>query len=98
MGFSSTCALVTDGRFSGTNRGCFVGHISPEAYESGDIALVEDGDIITIDIPGRLIRLDIRDKELRTRRKRWKRPEKTVGNAIRAGMGAKESFEKYEIM
>ncbi|MDR1932728.1 MAG: dihydroxy-acid dehydratase [Spirochaetales bacterium] len=78
MGLSSSCALVTDGRFSGSNRGCFVGHISPEAYEGGELALVEDGDTITIDIPGRVIRLEVPDAELRERRKRWTRPEKPV--------------------
>ena len=52
-------AVVTDGRFSGTNNGCFVGHISPEAAEGGPIAAVRDGDIVTIDIPNRSIRLEI---------------------------------------
>ena len=50
-GLALSTAVVTDGRFSGTNNGCFVGHISPEAAEGGPIALVEDGDRITIDIP-----------------------------------------------
>ncbi len=49
-GLALETALVTDGRFSGTNNGCFVGHISPEAYEGGPIAIVEDGDKISIDI------------------------------------------------
>ena len=51
MGLSASCAVVTDGRFSGSNRGCFLGHISPEAYEGGVLALVEDGDSIAIDVP-----------------------------------------------
>ena len=50
-GLARKTALVTDGRFSGTNSGCFVGHVSPEAAEGGPLAIVEDGDTITIDIP-----------------------------------------------
>lgn len=49
-GLSKTCALVTDGRFSGTNNGCFVGHISPEAAEGGPLTIVKDGDEILIDV------------------------------------------------
>lgn len=78
MALSDTCAIVTDGRFSGSNRGCFVGHISPEAYEGGVLALVEDGDRIIIDIPGRSITLDVPDDVLSVRRERWIRPEKDI--------------------
>jgi dihydroxy-acid dehydratase len=78
MGLSASCALITDGRFSGSNRGCFVGHISPEAYEGGELALVEDGDTIVIDIPGRSIRLAVSDEELAVRRVNWKCPDKPV--------------------
>jgi dihydroxy-acid dehydratase len=67
-------AVVTDGRFSGTNNGCFVGHISPEAAEGGPIAAVRDGDIVTIDIPNRSIRLEIKDEELQGRLSKWHRP------------------------
>ncbi|HEY5585620.1 MAG TPA: dihydroxy-acid dehydratase [Ruminiclostridium sp.] len=75
MGLSLSTALVTDGRFSGTNNGCFVGHISPEAAEGGPIAAVCDGDIITIDIPNRSIHLHVSDDELRQRLSNWKRPD-----------------------
>ena len=78
MALSDTCAIVTDGRFSGSNRGCFVGHISPEAYEGGPLALVEDGDRIIIDIPSRTITLDVSDEVLATRRVHWTRPEKDI--------------------
>jgi dihydroxy-acid dehydratase len=71
-------ALITDGRFSGTNNGCFVGHISPEAAEGGPIAIVEDGDAITIDIPNRSLRLHVSDDEIAGRRARWQRPESKV--------------------
>lgn len=68
-------ALVTDGRFSGTNNGCFVGHISPEAAEGGPLAIVEDGDQITIDIPNRSLQLEVSAKEIEDRLGRWQRPE-----------------------
>jgi len=62
---SRSIALITDGRFSGTNNGCFVGHISPEAAEGGPIALVEEGDLIKIDIPERILEIvGINGKEL----------------------------------
>ncbi|HNT76662.1 MAG TPA: dihydroxy-acid dehydratase [Anaerolineae bacterium] len=73
-GLALTTALVTDGRFSGTNNGCFVGHVSPEAAEGGPIALVEDGDLITVDIPHRGLRVAVSDAELAARRARWQRP------------------------
>ena len=62
------CALLTDGRFSGGTSGLSIGHCSPEAAQGGEIALVEDGDTIDIDIPGRSIRLAVSDEELARRR------------------------------
>jgi dihydroxy-acid dehydratase len=73
-GLALQTALVTDGRFSGTNNGCFVGHISPEAAEGGPLAVVEDGDVITIDIPNRSLHLHVSDGEIRERLSRWQRP------------------------
>jgi len=64
------CALITDGRFSGGTSGLSIGHVSPEAAAGGAIALVEDGDIINIDIPGRKIHLDISEAELSDRRRK----------------------------
>lgn len=55
MGLGASVCLITDGRFSGSNNGCFVGHICPEAIDDGPIAYLEDGDIITIDVPGKII-------------------------------------------
>lgn len=78
MNLSDSCTIITDGRFSGSNRGCFVGHISPEAYEGGALALVEDGDVISIDVPLRKLRLEVSDQELARRRKDWVRPEKVL--------------------
>ncbi|NLE72645.1 MAG: dihydroxy-acid dehydratase [Actinomycetales bacterium] len=67
-GLGKVCALVTDGRFSGGTSGLSIGHVSPEAASGGVIALVEDGDTVTIDIPNRSIRLEVDDAELARRR------------------------------
>lgn len=75
MGLAESTALITDGRFSGTNNGCFAGHISPEAAEGGTIALVEDGDAITIDIPGQKITLHVTEETLAERRKQFQPPK-----------------------
>jgi len=64
--------LITDGRFSGGTEGPCIGHASPEAYEGGPIALVKDGDEITIDIPGRKVKLHLSDEELKKRQTAWK--------------------------
>jgi dihydroxy-acid dehydratase len=77
-GLALTTAVVTDGRFSGTNNGCFVGHISPEAAEGGPIAAVEDGDTITIDVPNRRLRLHVPDAEIADRLTRWQRPRPKI--------------------
>ncbi len=68
MGLGTSCALLTDGRFSGGTSGLSVGHVSPEAADGGEIALVEEGDTIEIDIPNRLISLAVDDEELDRRR------------------------------
>ncbi|MFN7934511.1 MAG: dihydroxy-acid dehydratase [Bryobacteraceae bacterium] len=68
-GLGKACALVTDGRFSGGSSGLSIGHISPESAEGGAIALVEEGDTIEIDIPNRVLRLDVTDTELARRRR-----------------------------
>ncbi len=78
QGLALKTAVVTDGRFSGTNNGCFVGHVSPEAAEGGPIALVEDGDTITIDIPNRKLHLDVTDEELQARHAQWQPPEPKI--------------------
>ena len=73
-GLAKKTAIITDGRFSGTNNGCFVGHISPEAAEGGPIAAVADGDIITIDVENNKLDVDLSPEELEARLKDWKRP------------------------
>jgi len=82
MGLARETALITDGRFSGTNNGCFVGHISPEAAEGGTIALVADGDRITIDIPAGTLTLHVSEQELETRRSRWQKPPVKFKNGV----------------
>jgi dihydroxy-acid dehydratase len=74
QGLGASVGLVTDGRFSGGTWGMVVGHVAPEAYAGGNIALVEEGDPITIDAHQLLIRLDVSDAELERRRARWKPP------------------------
>jgi len=77
MGLGTSVALVTDGRFSGANQGGCIGHITPEAYVGGPIAFVEDGDIISIDIPNGIIELEVPTEVLEERKKDWQIPEHT---------------------
>lgn len=77
-GMGLRVALLTDGRFSGATRGACIGHICPEAMEGGPIALVENGDFISIDIPKRSLQLLVSEKELEKRRQAWVRPEPKV--------------------
>jgi len=72
MGLDKAVALLTDGRFSGGSRGAAIGHISPEAAEGGNIALIKEGDKIRIDIPNKQLTLKVSDKELAERRKKFK--------------------------
>ena len=78
MGLNTSTAVVTDGRFSGTNNGCFVGHISPEAAEGGPLAIVENGDKISIDVINSTIHLHVSDGEIERRLKNWQKPEPKV--------------------
>jgi dihydroxy-acid dehydratase len=78
IGLHKSTAVVTDGRFSGTNNGCFVGHVSPEAAEGGPIAIVENGDKISIDVIKGTIHLHVSEGDIERRLKKWKRPEPKV--------------------
>ncbi len=78
MGLGSTVALITDGRFSGASRGASIGHVSPEAAVGGPIALVEEGDIISIDIDNHSINLKISDEEMAARKANWQPKEPKV--------------------
>ncbi len=74
-GLGDSVGLITDGRFSGGTYGMVVGHVAPEAYVGGTIALVEEGDLITIDAPARQLHLHVSEEELARRRARWSPPE-----------------------
>jgi len=77
-GLAESVFLITDGRFSGSNRGGFVGHVSPEAAEGGIISIVKDGDSIIVDIPNRKIQLDIPQAEIERRIREWVQPEPKI--------------------
>ena len=73
-GLGETVSLLTDGRFSGATRGAAIGHVSPEAMEGGVFAVIEDGDSITVDIPGRSISLNVDEETIAKRIAAWKQP------------------------
>ena len=85
MGLGSSVALITDGRFSGASRGASIGHVSPEAAVGGPIALVEEGDIISINIPEMKLELKVSDEELAARKAKWqpRQPKVTTGYLAR---------------
>ncbi|WP_154913552.1 dihydroxy-acid dehydratase [Pseudomonas fluorescens] len=83
-GLGKDVALITDGRFSGGSHGFVVGHITPEAFDGGPIALIEDGDRITIDAETRQITVDVSDAELAERKTRWVRPESKYKRGVLA--------------
>ena len=84
QGLLDSVALITDGRFSGGSWGWLVGHVAPEAFVGGTIALVKDGDTITLDRDKRLIHVDVPVKELAARRKKWKAPKPRYRDGILA--------------
>src|SRR5438046_10749940 len=83
-GLVDAFGLITDGRFSGGTYGLVVGHVAPEAAVGGTIALVADGDTITIDAERRVLQLDVSDDELAKRRARWKPPAPRYTSAVLA--------------
>jgi len=83
MGLNASVALVTDGRFSGASRGGAIGHVCPEAYAGGPIALVREGDEISFDIKSRRLDLEVGTQEIEQRRKAWKRPEKPLSGYLK---------------
>jgi dihydroxy-acid dehydratase len=72
MGLSESVALITDGRFSGATRGPCIGHVAPEAAEAGPIAVVQQGDVISVDIPSRALNVELSDEEIKKRLAAWK--------------------------
>ncbi len=85
MGLGSSVALITDGRFSGASRGASIGHVSPEAAVGGPIALVEEGDIISINIPENKLDIKVSDEEMAARKAKWqpREPKVTTGYLAR---------------
>ncbi len=81
-GLGSTVALITDGRFSGGSHGFVVGHVTPEAYEGGGIALIENGDVISIDAVKNTINMKISDEEFVKRKANWKKPESPIKQGV----------------
>ncbi len=82
MGLSESVALITDGRFSGATRGGSIGHVAPEAFDGGPIGVLKNGDIITIDIPNRVLKVELSDKELKARLAAWKPREPKIKRGI----------------
>lgn len=82
-GLDTSVALITDGRFSGASRGASIGHVAPEAFDGGPIALVKDGDLISIDIPGRRLTLEVAEEEMTRRRTAWQRPAREYSGVLR---------------
>lgn len=82
MGLGTSVALVTDGRFSGSTRGPCIGHVSPEAFEGGPIALVRDHDRIVIDIPARRLDIDLSPREMALRLREWRPPPPKVRRGV----------------
>jgi dihydroxy-acid dehydratase len=85
-------ALVTDGRFSGGTKGIAIGHVSPEAYLGGPIALVEDGDEILVDVPERRLDLLVDRDELEERRRKWVPPAKRLESRFLAKLRENRFF------
>lgn len=84
LGLGNSTAMITDGRFSGATRGPCIGHVAPEAFDGGPIALVRDGDGIAIDIPGRRLDLLVAEEELASRRAAWQRRQPAVRSGFLA--------------
>ena len=99
QGLSQKAAIITDGRFSGTNSGCFVGHISPEAAAGGPIALVRDGEEITIDVISKKLTLHVDDAELDRRRSEWSyTPRKGLGGFLSRYSAAVSSADRGAVI
>lgn len=83
-GLGDSVSLITDGRFSGGTHGIMIGHVAPEAMAGGNLALVEEGDTITIDLKGEELNLNVSDGELAERRRNWQSPSRKVAGGVLA--------------
>ncbi|KAJ5102525.1 dihydroxy-acid dehydratase [Penicillium argentinense] len=93
-GLGNSCALITDGRFSGGSHGFLIGHIVPEAAVGGPIGLVNDGDVITIDADNRVLDIDVSEEDLAVRRKDWE-ARKAAGKLPETGLTMRGTLGKY---
>lgn len=93
-GLGQSCALITDGRFSGGSHGFLIGHIVPEAAVGGPIGLVKDGDDITIDAESRVLDLHVEESELASRRKQWE-ADRAAGKLPATGLTMRGTLGKY---
>ena len=94
MGLHTSCAMVTDGRYSGATRGPCIGHVSPEAWDGGPIAAVQDGDMIEIDIDNHTIHLEVSEEEIVSRLAKIRRPDHPVKGALAAYRSTVEGVDK----
>ena len=94
-GMGLKVALLTDGRFSGATQGACIGHIAPEAMDEGPIGLLQDGDVINIDIPGRMLNVDLSDAELAKRKAAWVKPAPKVTTGYLARYAKLVSSAKF---
>ncbi|MBC7293816.1 MAG: dihydroxy-acid dehydratase, partial [Thermoleophilia bacterium] len=97
-GLDDSVALITDGRFSGASRGASIGHVAPEALDGGPIALVKDGDLISIDIPGRKLTLEVTGEEMARRRTAWQRPAREYTGVLRRYVAAVSGAERGAVL
>jgi dihydroxy-acid dehydratase len=81
-GLGDSVALVTDGRFSGATRGFMVGHVAPEAFDGGPIAIIREGDLLLIDIEKRKIDIELPEAEIQQRLASWRRPEPKYSSGV----------------
>jgi dihydroxy-acid dehydratase len=87
-GLGDEVALITDGRFSGATHGLMVGHIAPEAFHGGPIALLRDGDTVVLDVEARTLDAEVDDAELSRRRSEWRQPEPRYATGVFAKYAA----------
>ena len=97
MGLGKSCALITDGRFSGGTSGLSIGHVSPEAAAGGEIALIENNDIITVDIPNRTINVQISEEEMNTRKVNMKMRNEKAYKPLNRNRKVAKSLQIYSL-
>ncbi|MHA1267849.1 MAG: dihydroxy-acid dehydratase [Candidatus Helarchaeota archaeon] len=95
MGLNESVAMITDGRYSGATRGPCIGHVCPEAFEGGPIAIIENGDLIKIDIPNRTLSVDLSAEEISNRLKKWIPPPPKINSGFLALYSKHVSSAKY---